>query len=222
MALEAVGAFKPPSGFCLRRAPYLYFGWGGGWLGSRAGKSRKFGWSRLAGPRTRAGWLCFSSSTSCERRLAGSMTSKVLEGHTDTVRSVSSCTLHGRMHVISGSGTLREGEAKSRTDDFTVRLWDAETGKAGVVFKGHTAIVNSVSSCTVHERLHLISGSEDKTVRLWDAETGKAGKVFKGHAKPVRSVWSCKLCSREHVISGSFEIIQGRHQQGRRLHMQSS
>jgi WD40 repeat protein len=49
--------------------------------------------------------------------------------------------------------------------DHTVRLWDAETGKAVQVLEGHTAMALSVAF--LPDGRHAVSGSYDKTVRLW-------------------------------------------------------
>jgi WD40 repeat protein len=70
--------------------------------------------------------------------------------------------------------------------DFTVKLWDAITGKELRTLKGHSDIVASI---TFSPDSHTIaSASWDETVKLWDAETGKELHVLKGHSAGVTSV----------------------------------
>lgn len=97
-----------------------------------------------------------------------------LRGHTGRVTAV--VFLPDNSRIVSGS------------EDMTLLLWDAETGKQiGEPLEGHT---EGVSSVAVSPDGHLFaSGSFDNTVRLWDAETGKEiGHPLEGHTHWVRSV----------------------------------
>ena len=49
--------------------------------------------------------------------------------------------------------------------DWTVRLWDAETGACVKTLEGHDDEVNSV--CFSPDGCRLASGSSDRTLRLW-------------------------------------------------------
>jgi WD40 repeat protein len=69
--------------------------------------------------------------------------------------------------------------------DQTVRLWNVETGKEEIPFKGHTLAVNSVALSPDGRR--ALTGGEDKTVRLWDLETRKEKHRF-SHRRAVNSV----------------------------------
>jgi WD40 repeat protein len=72
--------------------------------------------------------------------------------------------------------------------DFTVRLWDADTGKpVGHPLSGHNQPVISVAFSPDGRR--LASSSADRTVLLWDVDTGKPiGNPLYGHTDWVTSV----------------------------------
>ncbi|KZP30866.1 WD40 repeat-like protein [Athelia psychrophila] len=114
---------------------------------------------------------------------------QVIEAHTSIVTSVAFSPNGDR--IASGS------------QDKTIRIWDARTGKlvAGP-FEGHTGLVISVTFSPGGER--VASGSGDKTIRIWDAHTGEliAGP-FTGHEDDVTSVAFSP--DGERVVSGSLD-----------------
>ncbi|ETO21183.1 ribosome assembly protein 4 (RSA4) [Reticulomyxa filosa] len=91
--------------------------------------------------------------------------------------------------IIGGTGyTLCSGSA-----DNTIRLWDVETGKESIIFKGNTSTVRSVKYEPYGIGINgggnaICSGSDDATVRLWDIRSGQANKIFKGHGSRVTCV----------------------------------
>ena len=96
-------------------------------------------------------------------------------GHTDGVRSVA-WSPDGRF-ALTGS------------DDYTVRLWEVETGHCLRVLEGHLDGVNSVAWSPDGRR--ALSGSDDNTVRVWEVESGRTLGVLKGHTNSLWSVtWS--------------------------------
>ena len=54
----------------------------------------------------------------------------------------------------------------------TIRLWDAQTGKALSIIKGHDNVINTVVFSP--DGRTLASASRDNTIGLWDVRTGKA------------------------------------------------
>jgi len=112
-------------------------------------------------------------------------TVKVLEGHTDYVRSVAFSSDDRR--IVSGS------------DDKSVRVWDALTGETVKVLEGHTHYVRSVAFSSDDRR--IVSGSYDNSVRVWDALTGETVKVLEGHTEPFES--AAFSTNDRRVVDGS-------------------
>ena len=110
---------------------------------------------------------------------------KTLTGHTDRIRSV--CFSPDGKTIASGS------------NDDTIQLWDAITGKPSKTLIGHEGSVMSV--CFSPDGKTIASGSGDKTVRLWDANTGNHLKTLTGHEGSVASV--CFSPDSKTIASGS-------------------
>ncbi|GMI11254.1 hypothetical protein TrLO_g10470 [Triparma laevis f. longispina] len=77
-----------------------------------------------------------------------------LEGHEHGVKGV----------AISGDGCT----IVSASEDKSVRVWDAQTGKQKACLEGHTDFVKSVAISK--DAKLAISGSRDNTVRIWSLE----------------------------------------------------
>lgn len=103
---------------------------------------------------------------------------RVIGRHRQAVSSVGFGTIDGRPIVVSGS------------DDTSVRLWDARTGKAICApLEGHTDSITSVAFGVIDGGEVIVSGSRDNTIRVWDARTGEViGAPLEGHTDCVTSI----------------------------------
>ena len=72
------------------------------------------------------------------------------------------------------------------SDDDTVRLWDADTGRSIKTLKGHTSGVISISFSPDGQT--IATGSRDHTVRLWDVDAGRHIETLTGHTERVISI----------------------------------
>ncbi|ETO34861.1 WD-repeat protein [Reticulomyxa filosa] len=120
-----------------------------------------------------------------------STSSHVFNGHTNWIWCVEFSPLQSDnidMSMTGGSGyTICSG-----SEDTTIRLWDIETSKELIVFKGHEHAVNSIKYSPYEINNNsgntICSGSDDETVRLWDIRSGKEIHIFKGHTHDVLCV----------------------------------
>ncbi|XP_058805851.1 F-box/WD repeat-containing protein 7-like [Phymastichus coffea] len=105
---------------------------------------------------------------------------KVLKGHEEHVIT---CLQFSGNRIVSGS------------DDNTLKVWSAVTGKCLRTLCGHTGGVwsSQMSGTTV------ISGSTDRTLKIWNAETGDCIHTLYGHTSTVR----CMHLHGNKVVSGS-------------------
>jgi WD40 repeat protein len=80
-------------------------------------------------------------------------------------------------------------------------MWDAESGAALAVLRGHKSAVTSVSYSP--DGQHIVSGSYDGTVRMWDAQSGAALAVLEGHERVITNV----ACSQDglRIVSSSLD-----------------
>lgn len=105
---------------------------------------------------------------------------KVLKGHDDHVIT---CLQFSGNRIVSGS------------DDNTLKVWSAVTGRCLRTLVGHTGGVwSSQMSGNI-----IISGSTDRTLKVWDMETGECVHTLLGHTSTVR----CMHLHGKKVVSGS-------------------
>jgi WD40 repeat protein len=70
----------------------------------------------------------------------------------------------------------------SASDDSTVKLWDAATGKEIQMFRGHASSVVEVAFAPSGD--DIVSAAWDNTVRFWDAASRQEPSALK-HTHPV-------------------------------------
>jgi len=74
----------------------------------------------------------------------------------------------------------------SGSDDETVRIWDALTGKLPHKLKGYMNWVRSTAISL--DGTWVVSGSYDRTIRIWDVQTGASLHELEGHTSSLSSV----------------------------------
>lgn len=105
---------------------------------------------------------------------------KVLRGHEDHVIT---CLQFSGNRIVSGS------------DDNTLKVWSASSGRCLRTLVGHTG---GVWSSQMAGSL-VVSGSTDRTLRVWNADTGQCLHTLYGHTSTVRCMHLCA----NRVVSGS-------------------
>ena len=116
----------------------------------------------------------------CNWRVKPIRTTKVLKGHDDHVIT---CLQFSNNKIVSGS------------DDNTLKVWNASTGRCLRTLVGHTGGVWSSQM----EGNTIVSGSTDRSLKVWNADTGECVHTLYGHTSTVR----CMHLHNNLVVSGS-------------------
>lgn len=88
-------------------------------------------------------------------------------------------TLSGHLAGVRDVAWSPNGESlASASDDFTVKVWDLDHGRARFTIR-HQAEVHSVAYSPAGDL--ILTSSQDQTVRLWEALDGKEVAVLSGH-----------------------------------------
>ena len=110
-----------------------------------------------------------------------------LSGHEGWVNAVA-VTTDGR-YAVSGSW------------DYTLKVWEVETGRQVRTLSGHENTVNAVAVTT--NGRYAVSGSSDRTLKVWEVETGREVRTLPGHEKAVNAV--AVTPDGRYAVSGSYD-----------------
>jgi WD40 repeat protein len=97
-----------------------------------------------------------------------------LKGHPASVECLA-ISADGK-RALSGGGYTPDDKRKMDPANFTIVLWDLETGARIKEFRGHSNRVSGLAFLPGGEQ--FLSASWDTTVRVWDIGTGKEARRF--------------------------------------------
>ena len=96
-------------------------------------------------------------------------------------------TLVGHSDWVNAVALAPDGKtAISASSDYTLKIWDTETGRELKTLTGHSHSVKAVAIAP--DGKTAISASSDYTLKIWDTETARELKTLTGHSKWVNSV----------------------------------
>ncbi|ETO02139.1 WD-40 repeat protein [Reticulomyxa filosa] len=158
-------------------------------------------------------YLC-SGSKDKTIRLWDVETSKNLHtfnGHEESVWSVKFSPLqnnNNNIGVIGGNGyTICSGSR-----DKTIRIWDVETTKQLIEFKGHEKWIMNVKYGSnklgnIGCSNTILSSSQDNSVRLWDIRSGQQIQIFNGHKHWIHEVEYSPFVINNIEVGGFSNVI---------------
>ena len=94
----------------------------------------------------------------------------------------------------------------SASDDYLIRLWNAETGECLTTLAGHNNWVRAVDFSR-HGRF-LASGGDDCNIRIWNTASGYCRRVLRHSNHWVRSVQFDPTNSRYLISAGDEQVVR--------------
>jgi len=84
---------------------------------------------------------------------------------------------------LSDAGRWLAAVGRSPSDEGTIFLWDARTGRQAATLRGHTRRIQGLRFSP--DNRWLASGSADETARIWDLSTFRESAILRGAANAV-------------------------------------
>lgn len=105
-------------------------------------------------------------------------------GHTGTVNAVAWAP--NESHATK----LYRSRIASASDDGTVQIWDAMTGRRSAnAYRGHSGGVSALAWSPDNKR--IASAGVDSTVQIWEVSNIRKASIYRGHSEKVTAVaWS--------------------------------
>ncbi|WP_353063802.1 NB-ARC domain-containing protein [Tunturibacter psychrotolerans] len=96
-------------------------------------------------------------------------------------------TLSGHLGWVSDVALNGDGRrAISASGDYTLKVWDVESGQQLRTLIGHSGWVNEVALSRDGRR--AVSASHDRTLKVWGVESGQEQRTLTGHSDAVLAV----------------------------------
>lgn len=95
------------------------------------------------------------------------------------------CLLYGHNDSVRALAMLPGGRLASASDDYTVRIWNIETGICEIILRGHSSLVCDLA---VLADGRLASASDDYTVRVWDMVTKECVTILQDFSNQILAI----------------------------------
>ncbi|ETO29051.1 NB-ARC domain-containing protein [Reticulomyxa filosa] len=115
----------------------------------------------------------------------------------------------------------------SCSDDDTIKMWDALSGKKIQTFEGHSSAVKIIQFSPDGSK--ILSSSRDNTIRIWNASSGRQIHVWKEHTNVISvaqfspdgfkvvssswdntvQIWDVSSGKRIHLLDGHSSCVNG-------------
>ncbi|RXH58895.1 WD40 repeat domain-containing protein [Granulicella sibirica] len=112
------------------------------------------------------------SEDALHRALLAANLRHVLHGHTKNVTGVAFSPDSKRLATVS--------------DDDSVKMWDAATGKELSSWPGHSGGLNAVAF--MPDSLGLLTAGKDGVIRIWNIDNRQETRALRGHAARVNAI----------------------------------
>ena len=121
-------------------------------------------------------------------------------GHESWVRAVAFDHAGGRALTAGGGSWKVIDGKKPGGEDYSIRLWNVESGLELKRLRGHAAAVRCV--VFLRDGVRAASGGDDYRLRVWSLETGDELKVVDSPSREILSLAASPIS--DHVAAGNF------------------